>query len=39
VLAARDAEALDGLTRELRGEGGEAVAVPTDIGAPPRWGA
>jgi short-subunit dehydrogenase len=33
VLAARDAEALDKLVDELRASGGEALAVPTDVGS------
>ncbi|SDF75739.1 MULTISPECIES: SDR family oxidoreductase [unclassified Duganella] len=32
VLAARDSVALDQLVQELRGSGGEALAVPTDVG-------
>ena len=32
VIAARDADALDALATELNGLGGEALAVPTDVG-------
>jgi NAD(P)-dependent dehydrogenase (short-subunit alcohol dehydrogenase family) len=31
VVAARDVSALDGVARELRADGGEALAVPTDV--------
>ncbi|NYE59971.1 short-subunit dehydrogenase [Duganella sp. 1224] len=33
VLAARDSNALDQLVAELRGQGREALAVPTDVGS------
>lgn len=32
VLAARSAEALEAVAREIRGEGGRALAVPADVG-------
>jgi NADP-dependent 3-hydroxy acid dehydrogenase YdfG len=32
VVAARDAQALEALAHEIRSTGGEALAVPTDIG-------
>jgi NAD(P)-dependent dehydrogenase (short-subunit alcohol dehydrogenase family) len=34
VIAARDAEALDSVAGRIRSEGGEAIAVPTDVGEP-----
>jgi NAD(P)-dependent dehydrogenase (short-subunit alcohol dehydrogenase family) len=33
VVAARDGEALDGVVRRIRDAGGEATAVPTDVGS------
>ncbi|GJD45150.1 3-phenylpropionate-dihydrodiol/cinnamic acid-dihydrodiol dehydrogenase [Methylobacterium cerastii] len=34
VLAARRADVLDALARDIRGRGGEAVAIPTDVADP-----
>src|SRR5690348_15174732 len=34
VLAARDAEALDAVAQDITAAGGQALAVPTDVGDP-----